>query len=521
MTDTPKNGYDEALVKAAASGDRAAFTTLYHRFSPSIYNMALRSLRDRADAEDICQDVWIKVYGKLRDLRDPRSFPAWLYRMTARACIDAASKRSRPAASETLAGDHLPTKVDDLEGRVMQRERWRLSWEALGSLPVRQHLALFLKEVEGRGYAEIAVALETSESAVETLLFRARRKLAHQYERLEADKGIRCEQARGVMAALIDGESTAVHQRALRAHAEACRTCHRELIKMRRGETAYRALALAPVPAALSQQIFASIGLTASGGTIVGAAKLVTAVGAKTKLLAATLTVTTALTTGLIAEPPLPEPAFTSPDGAATAVPAHSPESGQFDDDPRNVERIVESGTASALINSGAATGDEDIHSESATSSASEISLKMEGSTVELGVRIDGLANGIDDFASSALDAEALQTPLAVAGLPPQLHPALSSVNADVQGLLDEASIDEVTQMIDATEETQLLTDGEVDYPDAIDIPLTPDLVNEEPLIEESAIQEGATDSAAAFGPIDQLTEEQQSPADDVQPGLP
>lgn len=289
------------LAKAAARGDAAAFADLYGRFSRPVYNMALRCLRNPQEAEDVCQEVWIRAHRELTKLRDPGAFPLWLYRIAARACVDAARKRSRVPSEEMLSDDPVESGQVDLESTIMQREMSRLVWEALGALPVRQHLALFLKEAEGRGYREIAEILGTSESAVETLLFRARRGLAKAYRRLETARRERCLRAHEVMAALVDGEATPVQRRALRAHADGCSSCHEEMEQVRRGSAAYAGLALLPAPALLGERVCSAVGAATSGAGVAGAAKFIALLGAKTKLLAVTLTVTGGLTAGLMA----------------------------------------------------------------------------------------------------------------------------------------------------------------------------------------------------------------------------
>ena len=107
--------------------------------------------------------------------------------------------------------------------------------------------------------------LETSESAVETLLFRARHGFAKAYERLEAATQDRCRHAQRAMAAIIDGEATGVQQKAVRAHVDSCRSCSGELTRMQRAAVAYAALVPLPVPALLGERIFGSLGAT--GGT--------------------------------------------------------------------------------------------------------------------------------------------------------------------------------------------------------------------------------------------------------------
>ncbi len=286
---------DDHGVRKATSGDEAAFVELYESYAAKVYNLALRSARDPQLAEDICQEVWLKVHSELRSLREPGAFSTWLYRLTGRLCIDAARKRKRVAPTAEL-GEDLAGYGADPEGSAIQTEQDRLPWQALAALPSRQHLALFLKDVEDRSYREIAEMLETTESAVETLLFRARRGLVDAYERLTSRRSARCNQAKKIMAALLDGEGTAVHQRAAHAHSEECPPCRFELGQLQRASAIYAGVPLLPAPAALLQRAFEIGSLaTAGGGASSGSMALVALVGTKVKLAAVSMLIATSI----------------------------------------------------------------------------------------------------------------------------------------------------------------------------------------------------------------------------------
>jgi RNA polymerase sigma-70 factor (ECF subfamily) len=328
-------------VRLAASGNQAAFKELYQDYARPVYNLVFRCMRNTQVAEDVCQEVWVKAYRELHRLEEPQAFPAWLYRIAARACVDAARRNSRAPVTTELMEASAPATGDDPEQSALQTERVRLTWEALAAIPARQHLALFLREMERRSYKEISQMLETSESAVETLLFRARQGFARAFERLDTAMQARCEHAHRSMAAIIDGEATPVQQTAVRAHVGSCQACSGELSRMQRAAAAYAALIPLPVPAMLGERIFESISASSAGaaGTLsAGIAKLAALAGVNAKVLAVTLVATTALTAAAIASPigePIQpwsqsEPSLenTSPENASPLA-AHSNESAQ------------------------------------------------------------------------------------------------------------------------------------------------------------------------------------------------
>ncbi len=292
-------------VKLAAAGNQAAFKELYQEYARPVYNLVFRCMRNPQVAEDVCQEVWVKAYRELHRLEEPQAFPAWLYRIAARACVDAARRNSRGPVTTELMEATAPATGDDPEQSALQTERVRLTWEALAAIPARQHLALFLREMERRSYKEISQMLETSESAVETLLFRARQGFARAFERLDAAMQARCEHAHRSMAAIIDGEATRVQQTAVRAHVGSCQACSGELSRMQRAAAAYAALIPLPVPAMLGERIFESIGASsaAAGTASASIAKFVALAGVNAKICAVTLVATTALTAVAIASP--------------------------------------------------------------------------------------------------------------------------------------------------------------------------------------------------------------------------
>jgi RNA polymerase sigma-70 factor (ECF subfamily) len=282
------------LVLGARAGSADAFERLFQLYGRRVYNLALRSSRDHALAEDLCQEVWLRVYRELGSLQDLESFAVWLYRLTSRVCIDAARRR-RPQGD--LDDDQLCAPRETPEERLLVEDRLRLAWEALGALPVRQHIALYLRQVEGMSYAEIGAVLDAPVSAVETLLFRARRAFARSLREIEAEPGRRCRNARAVMAALLDGEASALQKHMLRAHAEACAECRSDIAALERAGRAYAGIPLAPLPLPIAAT-FAASALPASPATLTGAGKLAALLLATGKLLGAVAAITTLVAGG-------------------------------------------------------------------------------------------------------------------------------------------------------------------------------------------------------------------------------
>ena len=188
---------------ASAEVDR-----LYRRHADEVLRYVLLVLRSRTDAEDVVQATFIRAFRALargERVQKPRN---WLIKIAHNECRRALATRSRRAVEVEL--EEVP--VEQAESGRAESLR-----AALSLLTSKQREALVLRELEGRSYSEIATTLEVTESAVETLLFRARRAVR---EQLEDQLG--CDAA----CALIEQETLSdAQRRLLRAHTRACSDC--------------------------------------------------------------------------------------------------------------------------------------------------------------------------------------------------------------------------------------------------------------------------------------------------------
>ena len=141
-----------------------------------VFNLAYRFSRDRQDAEELAQEVFLKVWKYARTFKGKSAFSTWLYRLAVTTCLNYRQKKKIDPAPLPLLGD-FATETDSAGAEIIARERQDLLDKAMDALPARQKLALILANFEGRSYEEIASLMEVSVSAVETLLFRARQNL--------------------------------------------------------------------------------------------------------------------------------------------------------------------------------------------------------------------------------------------------------------------------------------------------------------------------------------------------------
>lgn len=172
---------DEDLVVLARAGDERAFTELVKRHESRVYTLALKMLRNPADAEDILQETFISALRGLANFRAEASFATWLYRIAYNATL---MKLRKPAATvsldETVEGDgagmprELMDWTHDPEAEVLNRETRRMMQEAVDTLSAPLRAVLVLRDMDGLSTEETAGVLGISIEAVKTRLHRAR-----------------------------------------------------------------------------------------------------------------------------------------------------------------------------------------------------------------------------------------------------------------------------------------------------------------------------------------------------------
>lgn len=176
---------DDDLIRRVAAGDCAAWRALVRAHLAAIVGYAWHRLGDAAEAEDIAQETFIRLLGKVGTWR--RGGPglrAWLYRVATNLCIDR-RRGERPLSLDALAdAGAVPADPGDLDTGL---DRSRAVRHALAQLPQRQSTALILVHYQGLSGQEAAAALEVSVEALESLLSRGRRALRRRLAPLVAD----------------------------------------------------------------------------------------------------------------------------------------------------------------------------------------------------------------------------------------------------------------------------------------------------------------------------------------------
>ncbi len=168
------NDTDAEQIRRAARGDRAAQAALVRRHMPAIHALAFRMLGDRAEAEDVTQETFLRAWKVLPDWEPRARLSTWLHRVALNLCFD----RLRQGRLITLAEPpERPDPALDPAAAADQAQRVARIERAVAELPERQKAALALCALEGHTNIEAAEILQVSVEALESLLARARRRL--------------------------------------------------------------------------------------------------------------------------------------------------------------------------------------------------------------------------------------------------------------------------------------------------------------------------------------------------------
>lgn len=177
---------DEQIIAAAQQGDMAAFETLVRAHHPAVVTTAYHLLGNEADADDVAQEVWIRVFRSLRQFRFKSRFSTWLYRITTNQALTALKRRGRrPGArrqdvrlDEWEEGEFpIPDSSEDARSILQGKEVAEEFRRALNALPQKQRLAVVLVLLEGLSHREAAEVMRMAEKTVSWHLFQARREL--------------------------------------------------------------------------------------------------------------------------------------------------------------------------------------------------------------------------------------------------------------------------------------------------------------------------------------------------------
>ena len=278
---TGREAADAELVAAVRAGDDGAFAELYRRHQPSVARFVRGRVRDHGRAEDVVQEAFVSALRRMRQTDSELAFRAWIFEIARNASIDLYRRSSRAeevsidaigglaAADATRLGG--PSGPD---ASLLRKESFDHFRGALDELSETHHRIIVMRELEGLSYREIGERMELSQAAVESTLFRARRKLEHEYEQL--DSGRRCRLVGAAIGRLAEGMESQRDRLRLDRHARRCSACRRQarqmgvepLLGKRMRGIAARAAAFLPLPGFMRRRSSTGSGEAVAGSGV-------------------------------------------------------------------------------------------------------------------------------------------------------------------------------------------------------------------------------------------------------------
>lgn len=176
---------EQELISQLRMGEESAFKELVSLFQGKVFNTAIGFLQSQQDAEDLSQEVFIQVYHSINGFRENASLSTWIYRITVTKCLDHIRNKKRKKRfafiSNLFTDNNQPLhETPDFNHPGVQFDRKEdaaMLFRLIDDLPETQKTAFILNKVDGLSYREIAAIMNSSESAIDSLLQRAKQSL--------------------------------------------------------------------------------------------------------------------------------------------------------------------------------------------------------------------------------------------------------------------------------------------------------------------------------------------------------
>ena len=176
---------EQLLVEELKQGSNDAFRTIVDTYQDMIYNTCLSIVKNEEDAEDLAQEVFVQVYQSIHSFKGESKLSTWLYRIATTKSLDHERKKKRKKRFgfvKSIFGEESQVEVNPPDfnhpGVVLDnKESAAVLFKAIDKLPDNQRIAFTLSKVEGLSYQEISEIMQTTVSAVESLLHRAKNNL--------------------------------------------------------------------------------------------------------------------------------------------------------------------------------------------------------------------------------------------------------------------------------------------------------------------------------------------------------
>lgn len=176
---------ERELLRRCRDGDLEAYGLIVERYQRRVYEMIARMVRNRAAAEDLAQETFLRGFKGMHGFDPERRFLPWILRIGTNLTIDflnQASRREVPRPGDSL---QVRQEATDEEDRLASRERLAMVEQALLMLPPKYRVPLMLKHAEGMSYKEIEQIMDLPVRVLKMRVYRARRRLKHNLKKIQ------------------------------------------------------------------------------------------------------------------------------------------------------------------------------------------------------------------------------------------------------------------------------------------------------------------------------------------------
>ena len=184
-----RNLDDPDLVRAVQQGDAEAFALLFDRHYDRVRRACSRRMGGSPEADEVAQAAFVRAFERIHQCSGDRRFGAWVQVIADHLCADTWRAQARTTPVEHPVGAELSAGPDECEEAVLRTEQAAAVHRALAALPSRQREVIIARDIEGRRPTEIAAALAVSVGTVDSLLLRARRRMAVVYRAASPEQG--------------------------------------------------------------------------------------------------------------------------------------------------------------------------------------------------------------------------------------------------------------------------------------------------------------------------------------------
>lgn len=177
---------EKEIIARLQQNDKKAFGLVVDLFSKKVYNTCIGMLQNMEDAEDVTQEIFITIHLSIKEFKQQASLSTWIYRISVNKCLEHIRKRSRKKRlgnfkslfsldSKKIIENHSDFMHPGIE--LENQERAKILFKAIDLLPEQQRTAYLLHKIEQISYNQMALIMQLSTPAIESLLFRAKQNL--------------------------------------------------------------------------------------------------------------------------------------------------------------------------------------------------------------------------------------------------------------------------------------------------------------------------------------------------------